>query len=59
MSDEKKDLTPEFLAAVDVEADTPIAIRPTVGPKDIRLARESCDHGEVMGVEFNREASDE
>ncbi len=46
MSDEKKDLTPEFLAAADVEADTPIAIRPTVDPEDIRLAREAYARGE-------------
>jgi len=30
MIDEKKDLTPEFLAAADVEADTPITINPVV-----------------------------
>lgn len=50
MIDEKKDLTPEFLAAADVEADTPIAIRPTVDPEDIRLARESYARGEGIDV---------
>jgi len=30
MSDEKKDLTPKFLAAANAEADTPITINPVV-----------------------------
>lgn len=46
MSDEKKDLTPEFLAAADVEADTPITIRPPLTDAEKESLRDTIRRSE-------------